>query len=354
MNDETSIIPPNKTINESELFMKYKSSYTSAFIDLLVHTFLMYSSLYLLCYFRNSWFSIFTINFVTLMLSRTFAIFHDCGHNSYTPNKALNYIIGSLAGILTQHSFTWNYQHNNHHLTNGNITNNLNHKYNEFVFHTLNQYKHFPQIARHLYKIIRTPYIFYPIFVVYYILFHHKISILIYNYFKMKPYKQSFIIVTFDFILHIFISLYWLRYINNNEFLYHMIVAYWIFFIYVMMLFNSQHTFNPSYIVNTKNWNSKDSGLIGSSFIQIPYLLKYIHMGVEYHHIHHMNAKIPGYNLQKYHEEVVSKSNIFDNVVKLSMNDCYNNLWLVLYDEDKKKYITFAEADEEIRKDKLK
>ena len=65
-----------------------------------------------------------------------------------------------------------------------------------------------------------------------------------------------------------------------------------------------------------------------------------------------MNSKIPYYNLQAYHEEVVSKSNMFDNVVKLSMTDCYNNLWLVLYDEDKKRYITFAEADEEIRKNK--
>jgi hypothetical protein len=34
------------------------------------------------------------------------------------------------------------------------------------------------------------------------------------------------------------------------------------------------------------------------------------------------------------------------------MTDCYNNLWLVLYDEEKKMYITFAEADEEIRIDK--
>ena len=79
-----------------------------------------------------------------------------------------------------------------------------------------------------------------------------------------------------------------------------------------------------------------------------------------------MNAKISGYNLQKYHEEIVSKNKMFDtkgaslcpvvhqydNVVKLSMSDCYNNLWLVLYDEDNKRYITFAEADEEIRKDK--
>jgi len=105
-------------------------------------------------------------------------------------------------------------------------------------------------------------------------------------------------------------------------------------------------------VVSNKEWSYKDSGLVGSSFIQIPYFLKYFTMGIEYHHIHHMNAKIPGYNLHKYHEEVISKSNMFDNVVKLSMTDCYNNLWLVLYDEDKKRYITFAEADEEIIKDK--
>jgi hypothetical protein len=65
-----------------------------------------------------------------------------------------------------------------------------------------------------------------------------------------------------------------------------------------------------------------------------------------------MNAKIPGYNLQKYHEEVVRKSDMFDNVVKLSMTDCYNNLWLVLYDDEKNRYITLAEAYEDIMNNK--
>ena len=110
------------------------------------------------------------------------------------------------------------------------------------------------------------------------------------------------------------------------------------------VLFHNQHTYNPPYMVSNKEWSYKDSGLVGSSFIQIPRFLKYFTMGIEYHHIHHMNAKIPGYNLQKYHEEVVSKSNMFVDVVKLSMTDCYNNLWLVLYDEEKKRYITFAEV----------
>jgi omega-6 fatty acid desaturase (delta-12 desaturase) len=76
-------------------------------------------------------------------------------------------------------------------------------------------------------------------------------------------------------------------------------------------------------------------------------------MGIEYHHIHHMNAKIPGYNLQKYHEDVVMSSNIFDTIVTLSMYECYCNLWLVLYDEKQNKYITFKEADEEIIKSKI-
>ena len=58
-----------------------------------------------------------------------------------------------------------------------------------------------------------------------------------------------------------------------------------------------------------------------------------------------MNSKIPNYNLQSYHEEVISKSNIFDNIIKLSMKDCYNNLTLSLYNETTNKYITFAEAD---------
>jgi omega-6 fatty acid desaturase (delta-12 desaturase) len=131
----------------------------------------------------------------------------------------------------------------------------------------------------------------------------------------------------------------------NYSIIYHYLISIMISSSIGIMLFHSQHTFNPPYIVNNETYNQRDSGLLGSSFIQIPYVLKYFTGGIEYHHIHHMNSKIPNYNLQYYHEEVVSKSDIFDDIVKLSITECYNNLWLVLYDEDKKKYITFKDAD---------
>ena len=129
----------------------------------------------------------------------------------------------------------------------------------------------------------------------------------------------------------------------------HWFIVIWIGSNIGVILFHCQHTFNPSYVVSDESWNPTDSGLIGSSFIQVPYYLKYFTGNIQYHHIHHMNAKIPNYNLQKYHDEVMNKSNMFDNVVKLSMKDCYDNLWLVLYDKDKKRYITFDEADKIIK-----
>lgn len=117
-------------------------------------------------------------------------------------------------------------------------------------------------------------------------------------------------------------------------------------------MIHNEHTYNPPYVLKSDDWTYTNSGLLGSSLIKVPLLLKYFTGGLEYHHIHHMNAKIPLYNLQKYHEEVVSKSNMFDNIVELSLSDCYNNMSLVLYDEDKQKYITFDEADAEIQKEK--
>lgn len=135
----------------------------------------------------------------------------------------------------------------------------------------------------------------------------------------------------------------------RHNILIHFFFSSYISFIIGFLLFFNQHTFNPAYAVGNEEWTQKNSGLEGSSFIQIPSILKYFTMGIEYHHIHHMNAKIPGYNIQKYHEEVISKSNMFDNIVILNMRDCFTNLWLMLYDNENKKYITIQDAEQIIK-----
>jgi len=329
------------TIRHSILYNKYKSSYNTAVIDFSTHSFF----LYIIFQLFNKKYQIllpFLIPLLTLMLNRTFIVFHDCVHNSYTPNKSLNYILATVTGVLIHASPNWILDHDTHHLTNGNLDNKMHYFFNETVNYTEKQYNKFSEIGKFWYRVYKHPIVFFILFpFVYFSILQRFMYItkkLYYGY-KIRGSLGYIIINHAINNIGIFVLYYYLK---KYELLNYYILSLWISNINEFIIFHNQHTFNPSYVVENNKWSMKDSGIIGSSFIQFPYYSKYFFMGVEYHHVHHMNSKIPGYHLQEYHEEVVKTSTIFDNVVKLSMVDCYNNLWLMCYSEDRKKYSTFS------------
>lgn len=79
-------------------------------------------------------------------------------------------------------------------------------------------------------------------------------------------------------------------------------------------------------------------------------------MGIEYHHIHHYSTKVllafililmfkvPGYLLQKCHEE--APEGLWKDITILSYSDMLSGLKYTLYDEDAQKFISFDEVDE--------
>jgi len=345
MDNELLSSNTNLKFNESELFMKYKPSYKLACIDLSIHSFNLFISFYLLWFFKNSCLSVFTIPLLAFMLNRTFIIFHDCCHNSYTPSKQLNYVISHITGALVTTSPNWILDHHTHHKTNGNIENEQHYFFNETIILTKKQFLANNDKEKLFYNIYKNPLVFFTIVPMVYFGIIQRFIYIIKKYKHPYSFEQSLFMVTCDHVINNILSCLYLYTIFNfgimSHFLYVFILANSISF----MVFHNQHSYNPSYVVENNKWTQRDSGLVGSSFIQIPSLLKYFYMGIEYHHIHHMNAKIPGYNLQKYHEEVIKRSDIFKNIVTLNMYDCYNNLWLVLYDEDNKRYITFKELE---------
>lgn len=347
-----SLQSQSKTINETDFFIKYKSSYQSAFFDLFIHSFWISSMFYLFYYFRNSWIAIIPIFLMTLLKIRTFVIFHDCCHNSYTPNILLNYVISHIMGALVMTSPNWILDHHTHHLTNGNIENKQHYFFNETVLLTKKQYFSKTKKEQTFFKIYKSPYVFFTIVPLIYFGLFQRFIYIIKKYRHPSTYSQTLLSITFNHILNNLLSSFYLYKLYEYGLLWHCAIYFSISSSIAFILFHNQHSYNPGYVVGDKEWTQKNSGLLGSSYIQIPKYIKYFLMGIEYHHIHHMNSKIPGYNLQKYHEDVVLKSTMFDNITNLSMIDCYNNLWLAMYDEDKKKYISFTEANEEILKDK--
>ena len=90
-----------------------------------------------LWFFKNSILSVLTVPFLGLLLHRSYVVFHDCGHNSYTPSQTINYIISNFYGIITFSSSNWILDHSTHHLTNGNIENEYNFKFNELLYYNV-------------------------------------------------------------------------------------------------------------------------------------------------------------------------------------------------------------------------
>jgi omega-6 fatty acid desaturase (delta-12 desaturase) len=105
-------------------------------------------------------------------------------------------------------------------------------------------------------------------------------------------------------------------------------------------LFYVQHQFEDAYWESGKNWSYADAALRGSSYLRLPRTLAFCTGNIGYHHVHHLSARIPSYNLPRAHEE----NPIFHDVPTLSLWDGVRAVALKLWDEDRGRLVTFAQA----------
>ena len=79
-------------------------------------------------------------------------------------------------------------------------------------------------------------------------------------------------------------------------------------------LFYVQHQFEDAYWQSSDQWSYADAALRGSSYLKLPAILQFFSGNIGLHHIHHLSARIPNYNLQRAHDE----NEIFHGVPVLS------------------------------------
>jgi omega-6 fatty acid desaturase (delta-12 desaturase) len=105
-------------------------------------------------------------------------------------------------------------------------------------------------------------------------------------------------------------------------------------------LFYVQHQFEDAYWQSGESWSYADAALQGSSFLALPRLLHFCTGNIGYHHVHHLSARIPSYNLRRAHED----NPIFQQVPTLSMWDGLRATGLKLWDGERGRLVTFAEG----------
>jgi len=105
-------------------------------------------------------------------------------------------------------------------------------------------------------------------------------------------------------------------------------------------LFYVQHQFEDAYWQRSDGWSYADAALRGSSFLKLSKPLRFVTGNIGYHHIHHLSVRIPSYNLPRAHEE----NPVFQSVPTLSLWDGLRAVRLKLWDEQRGRLVTFAQA----------
>ena len=74
-------------------------------------------------------------------------------------------------------------------------------------------------------------------------------------------------------------------------------------------------------------------------------MLQFFTSNIGLHHVHHLNPRIPSYNLQRAHDS----SPMFAAVPTLSLWDGLRSVRLKLWDEQAGRLVTFAQARRSLR-----
>jgi omega-6 fatty acid desaturase (delta-12 desaturase) len=108
------------------------------------------------------------------------------------------------------------------------------------------------------------------------------------------------------------------------------IVGVWLFYV--------QHQFEGVYWARHEAWDPWRAALEGSSYYELPKGLQWFTGNIGLHHIHHVRARIPNYNLQRCYDEVPA----MQAVEPLTIRKSLKSPWLDLYDEKQQELVSFG------------
>jgi len=266
-----------------------------------------------------------------VFLLRTYIIFHDCSHGSLIASRRANAWLGTLCGLLVLSPFVrWRHDHAVHHATSGDLDKR---GVGDLPTLTVAEYQQRSRRGRLAYRIIRSPLVMFGLGPVFAMIIGPRIVA------RNAPARMRNSVLRTDLALAaIAAALFWA--IGVGEFLLLWAPAAMLAGAVGIWLFYVQHQFEDAYWQRSERWSYADAALRGSSFLKLPRPLQFVTGNIGYHHIHHLSVRIPNYNLQRAHEQ----NPIFHNVPTLSLWDGLRAVRLKLWDEERGRLVTFAQA----------
>lgn len=267
---------------------------------------------------------------------RIFIIQHDCGHGSFFASQRANDWVGFFCGLFTFTPYAnWARQHAGHHA----VWNNLDRRHTGVDIYstciTVAEYRAMSVSERLGLRFVRTP-------LVYLFLLPPVVFLLLYRlpFDTPREWRRERLSVHANnaMLLAAFIGMgLWLGF--GNVLLVQLPIMA-LAAITGVFLFSVQHRFETTLWARGESWSAVDASLKGSSFLKLPAVLRWFTGNIGYHHIHHLNSRVPNYRLRAAHEALSLDRAIPVLTLGVALLNHRNALW----DEDNSRMISFGEA----------
>jgi omega-6 fatty acid desaturase (delta-12 desaturase) len=262
---------------------------------------------------------------------RTFIVFHDCGHGSFLPSKRLNGWVGAVAGLVVYMPYRWwRHDHAVHHATAGDLDRR---GVGDVQTLTVAEYERLTWARQLGYRLFRNPLVMFGLGPIVTLLLTPRVFSR-----SARPRIRRSVIGTNVALVLLFGGICWFA--GWQAFLLVQVPVFMIGGSVGIWLFYVQHQFEDTYWQSSENWSYAEAALRGSSYLKLPKVLQFFTGNIGVHHVHHLNARIPNYNLQRAHDE----NPVFHDVPTLSIADGLRAVRLKLWDEQGRRLLTFAEA----------
>jgi omega-6 fatty acid desaturase (delta-12 desaturase) len=284
----------------------------------------------------STWMALALAPLAAGFLVRIFIIQHDCGHLSFFRSRRANDIIGFACSLLTLTPYaSWRRQHAGHH----GVWNDLDRRQSGADIYssclTVAEYRALSPRRRRWYRTTRHPFVAN-------LLLPPLIFTLLYRLpFDMpKSWRLERRMVHLT-TLALVVALGGLGLALGYErvaavqlpvMVLAAIIGVW--------LFSVQHRGEKTRWSRHDAWDPTSAALQSSTYLRLPAALHWFTGNIGFHHVHHLNPRVPNYRLQECHERIATHC----DVPILSFREGLRALRFVLWDEDRDRMATVRDA----------
>jgi omega-6 fatty acid desaturase (delta-12 desaturase) len=257
----------------------------------------------------------------TVFLMRMYSFFHDLTHNSMFESRAANTRWGYMLGFLLFTPYRWwQRQHSLHHAHTGNLDKRGP---GEIYTMTVAEYEGASRARRIGYRAYRNPLLM--LFV------GPSLVFLFERRFPQRGMSRKILLsVVLTNLALAGWAIGWSALVGWQTFLLVQgttlvaggAVAAWMLYI--------QHQYEETYYQAAGEWQFELAALQGSSYLRLPSALAWAVGNANYHHVHHLSARIPNYRLRAAHEE----QPMFARTPVVTLGGSIGALRLKLWDEE--------------------